>query len=103
MAKDWTRRNPERAKERDRLYRERNREKMAAKQKRHAERHPQKAKARNLVTVMVYQGRLEKPRICQDCDQEFEKHLLHGHHEDYSKPLDVDWLCRPCHRKRHST
>jgi hypothetical protein len=27
---------------------------------------------------------------------------LHGHHEDYSKPLAVHWLCPLCHRKRHA-
>jgi len=25
-----------------------------------------------------------------------------AHHENYDKPLDITWLCRPHHRKRHA-
>ncbi len=28
---------------------------------------------------------------------------LHAHHEDYSKPLEVEWLCASCHRRRHAS
>lgn len=26
---------------------------------------------------------------------------VHKHHEDYSRPLDVRWLCVPCHSEIH--
>jgi hypothetical protein len=29
------------------------------------------------------------------------KHV-HAHHKDYSKPLDVTWLCARCHHRLHS-
>lgn len=34
---------------------------------------------------------------CIKCGE--EKSL--AHHEDYDKPLDVVWLCQPCHKQRH--
>tara|TARA_R110000868_G_scaffold310489_1_gene571662 strand:+ start:453 stop:914 length:462 start_codon:yes stop_codon:yes gene_type:complete len=24
-----------------------------------------------------------------------------AHHEDYDKPLEIVWLCQPCHKQRH--
>lgn len=27
---------------------------------------------------------------------------MQAHHEDYSKPLDVQWLCMACHRGAHA-
>jgi len=43
---------------------------------------------------------LEKPAVCHHC-QLPSKRPLHAHHEDYSKPLDVVWLCSACHRFFH--
>lgn len=47
----------------------------------------------------VRDGKLEKPNACQVCGT--TERRLHGHHHDYSKPLDVVWVCPPCHREFH--
>lgn len=38
---------------------------------------------------------IKKP--CQECNSTVH---VHGHHDDYSKPLEVIWLC-PLHHRRH--
>ncbi len=42
---------------------------------------------------------LDRPDICSDCGA--VDVVIHGHHEDYSKPLEVIWLCVSCHMKLH--
>lgn len=55
--------------------------------------------ARTLLNYHVRVGNVEKPKKCERCEK---PERLHGHHEDYSKPLDVMWLCTPCHWDRHA-
>jgi ribosomal protein S27AE len=51
----------------------------------------------NAVTRALRSGTLVR-HPCVRCGN--EKSL--AHHEDYDKPLDVVWLCQPCHKQRHS-
>ena len=64
------------------------------------ERNPIKVKARLAVSKAVKEGTLDKPSLCEQCDSEAS---LDGHHDDYSKVLDVRWLCKPCHADWHSS
>ena len=43
--------------------------------------------------------KLTSPNKCEGCGT---TGLVHGHHDDYSKPLEVRWLCPPCHSQQHS-
>ena len=57
---------------------------------------PDKRKARDAVNHAITAGKLIRPSTCESCK---EKKFVEGHHKDYSKPLDVDWLCLKCHRE----
>ena len=59
--------------------------------------------ARDKLGKAVRRGDLIKPDKCSVCLTELPKSKIHGHHEDYSKPLEVKWICQPCHGKIHRT
>lgn len=58
----------------------------------------EKVAARWAVKDELRAGRLVRPGACEDCGKGCRPH---GHHEDYAKPLQVNWLCPKCHAKRH--
>ena len=55
-----------------------------------------RAKAHNKVSRAIKNGLLKK-QPCIRCGE--QKSL--AHHEDYDKPLEIMWLCQPCHKQRH--
>ncbi len=61
----------------------------------------EKGIARRLVQRAVARGDMPKPSYCEACHQPCDARTLHGHHEDYSRPLDVQWLCPRCHVRAH--
>lgn len=60
---------------------------------------PLKYKAITAVNNAISDGRLIKPKVCSLCL--LEGRQIEGHHNDYSEPLDVVWLCSACHKKMH--
>ena len=61
-------------------------------------KYPEKRNAHEIVQRAVKSGKLIKPKHCDKCHKEAN---LSGHHEDYSKPLLVLWLCNSCHKLIH--
>jgi hypothetical protein len=57
---------------------------------------PEKYHANGAVNNAVRDGRLYR-QPCSMCGAP----KAQAHHEDYLKPLDVDWLCRSCHLSKH--
>lgn len=66
--------------------------------KKYRDDNPEKYRAHNILNNAIRDGKIKKPYKCEVCDK---RRTLHGHHDDYSKPLDVDWLCAQCHNGRH--
>jgi hypothetical protein len=50
----------------------------------------------NAVQAAIRRGDLVRPGQCDDCGAGGP---VEGHHDDYSKPLAVRWLCTSCHRR----
>ena len=62
------------------------------------EQYPERERAHNVFRSAVRGGKLILPSVCECCGEEGR---IQGHHEDYSKPLDVVWLCGRCHGDYH--
>jgi hypothetical protein len=55
--------------------------------------------AGSLLNYGIRIGMIEKPDKCSNCRKIKE---IQGHHSDYSKPLEVVWVCTECHAKLHT-
>lgn len=68
----------------------------AARNARYSHRHPERAAAKQAVTLALRAGRLTR-LPCQVCDAA----KAQAHHDDYTRPLEVIWLCVDHHGERH--
>lgn len=65
-------------------------------------------RAHDIVEKAVAAGRLSRPHVCESCGGDGRAYRdgrapIQAHHDDYNRPLDVRWLCQPCHHEWHRT
>ena len=81
--------NPSKVRE----YVERNRKH----QEKYREEYKLSSRCRSAVYMAIKKGILMRPDECEWCGK--SKKRIEAAHYDYSKPLDVKWLCSSCHKK----
>jgi len=54
-----------------------------------------KSNCRSYARVYLRRGKIER-KPCEGCESAAQMH-----HDDYSKPLEVRWVCRRCHLELH--
>lgn len=62
-------------------------------------KNPSHENAYRVVEAALNAGVLTKPEYCQGCGKSGSESRLGAHHQDYSKPLGVVWVCAKCHRQ----
>ena len=95
--RDEQRRNREGYRKRQQEWRAGNPEAHREQQRRIASASPEKTRARRAVNDAIRRGRIvaQPCAVCETSDD------VQAHHPDYSKPLEVVWLCRVHHNEVH--
>lgn len=100
-AKAWREANPTRVRKATRKWQRENMDLVVEQGRKYRAADPERYRAHNRLSKAVSTGKLAKPSKCERCLQSKTSRQLDGHHRDYSKPLEVQWLCRQCHKDRH--
>lgn len=84
-SKIWQQTNKHKKNQGNKLWRERNTDRIKIMKT-----------ASNLIAKYIKSGQLNRATICQQCGND---QYTEAAHSCYSRPLDVIWLCKSCHRK----
>ena len=61
------------------------------------EKYPEREIAKYKLRQAIKKGKVKK-KLCEICGER----NVHGHHQDYLKPLEVIWLCAKHHKYLHN-
>lgn len=62
------------------------------------EKFPMKHAAHVITRNYIRDGKLKAETVCSICKSTKK---VEAHHDDYTKPLEVRWLCESCHKDWH--
>ena len=60
---------------------------------------PERMRAMQKLHYAIFKGDIIRPNICERCKRVGK---VHGHHANYEKSMEVEWLCASCHKLEHS-
>lgn len=75
---------------------EKHRDRLSEYQRIWYQNNKEKRRANVILNRAVKAGEIMRPNICSQCKTSCKPD---GHHIDYTKPLDVIWICRKCHSR----
>jgi|ERR1041385_3145838 transposase-like protein len=58
---------------------------------------PEARRAQQAVRRALLSGKIQRPETCSRCGGSDSR--IEASHADYSKPLEIRWLCASCHRE----
>lgn len=74
-----------------------NRERLNQWQRDWYQKNKEKRRAHVVLHRAIKKGIIVRSSVCEKCNEQCK---ADGHHENYSKPLQVVWLCRKCHSRK---
>lgn len=93
----WRNKNPDKAAIHARTYYHNNKNKLLNYTRNDRILYPEKHSARYKLQYAIRKGYITKPTVCSR-NPDHAGRKVEAHHPDYSKPLEVIWVCRQCHR-----
>ncbi len=82
-------------------YRQRHPTRVRQQQADYCRRNREKSNAHSAVNNAKKAGKLIPALACERCGHDFSVYRREAHHEDYTKRLEVEWLCSLCHKTHH--
>ncbi len=96
ILRDNRARNEDTFKSKDKRYYDKHKQEISDKRKKDYKENYHKSVARQTVRSAIKKGTLVR-RTCEKCPSLDSE----AHHPDYTKPLEVVWLCGVCHHRLH--